>query len=141
MARIAITGGAGFIGSNLIKQVDRTKYSVHIMEPEFANVSRLDGQDVVVHRSALSDIENLTNIIKVNNIKIVVHLVSTLIPGSSYEDYKKEFKNVIFPSIELMEICANLLMQEFLQEMSRILMSKRRKKNHQKIEREVSDET
>lgn len=105
---ILFIGGAGFIGSNLIKQVDRTKYSVHIMEPEFANVSRLDGQDVVVHRSALSDIGNLTNIIKDNNIKIVVHLVSTLIPGSTYEDYKMEFKNVIFPSIELMEICAKL---------------------------------
>ena len=70
---ILFIGGAGFIGSNLIKQVDRTKYSVHIMEPEFANVSRLDGQDVVVHRSALSEIEHLTNIIKDNNIKIVVH--------------------------------------------------------------------
>jgi UDP-glucose 4-epimerase len=38
---------------------------------------------------------------------VVVHLVSTLIPGSAYDDYINEFKNVIFPSIELMEFCAN----------------------------------
>ena len=50
----------------------------------------------------------ITDVIKKNNIDIVVHLVSTLIPGSNYDDYKEEYKNVIFPTIELMEICAEI---------------------------------
>lgn len=49
----------------------------------------------------------MKNILLANNIEVVVHLVSTLIPGSTYDDYINEFKNVIFPSIELMEFCAD----------------------------------
>lgn len=107
MNKILFIGGAGFIGSNLIRQFDIERYSIHVLEPEFANTSRLDGLNVIIHKCSLSDIESVHKIIVDNKIQIVIHLVSTLIPGSTYEDYKREFKNVIFPSIELMEICAS----------------------------------
>lgn len=66
----------------------------------------------------MSNINEVKNILLANNIEVVVHLVSTLIPGSNYDDYVNEFKNVIFPSIELMEFCANekLSLSIFLQE-------------------------
>ena len=99
-------GGAGFIGSNLIKKILDDRCCVHIIEPKGAFVGRLNGWNVKIHECSLSDVENIRAIIKEINIDIVVHLVSTLIPGSSYEDYKDEYKNMIFPSIELMEICA-----------------------------------
>lgn len=99
-------GGAGFIGSNLIKKILDDRCCVHVIEPKGAFVGRLNGWNVKIHECSLSDVENIRAIIKENNIDIVVHLVSTLIPGSSYEDYKDEYKNMIFPSIELMEICA-----------------------------------
>ena len=57
-------------------------------------------------KGSLSDCNYVRGIIEKNGIEIVVHLVSTLIPGSSYEDYKEEYKRMIFPSIELMELCA-----------------------------------
>jgi UDP-glucose 4-epimerase len=76
------------------------------MEPAYANLSRLEGMDVSIHRADLSDFDTVKAIVKECSIDAVVHLVSTLIPGSSYEDYKEEFKNVIFPSIELMELCS-----------------------------------
>ena len=105
---ILFIGGAGFIGSSLVKRfVSDRKYLVFILEPEFANISRLNGYDLTVFRNSLSNINEVKNILLANNIEVVVHLVSTLIPGSNYEDYVNEFKNVIFPSIELMEFCAN----------------------------------
>ena len=107
MNNILFIGGAGFIGSNLIRKFDFNRYSIHVLEPESANSTRLDGQNVTIHKCTLSDIDTVHKIIVDNKIQIVVHLVSTLIPGSTYDDYKREFKNVIFPSIELMEICAN----------------------------------
>lgn len=103
---ILFIGGAGFIGSNLIKKILGDGCCVHVIEPKEAFVGRLNGWNVKIHECSLSDVENIRAIIKENNIDIVVHLVSTLIPGSSYEDYKNEYKNMIFPSIELMEICA-----------------------------------
>ena len=107
MNNILFIGGAGFIGSNLVKHIDKDKYEVHVLEPENANVSRLDGMAVKIHRCSIEDTSKISNIIDENGIDTMVHLVSTLIPGSAYEDYKNEFKHVIFPSIELMEICAD----------------------------------
>lgn len=101
-------GGAGFIGSNLIRALlDRTSnLEISVLEPTFANVSRLDGLNVQIYRGELSNIDFLQSIIEANNIDTVVHLVATIIPGSTFEDYKREYQQVIFPTIELMEICA-----------------------------------
>lgn len=105
---ILFIGGAGFIGSSLVKRfVSDKKHQVFILEPESANISRLGSYDLTVFRNSLSNINGVKNILLANKIEVVVHLVSTLIPGSTYSDYINEFKNVIFPSIELMEFCAN----------------------------------
>ena len=106
MKHILFIGGAGFIGSNLLKQFDTDKYLLHVLEPEDANISRLDEAKVTIHRCSLSDVGTIQGILTTYNIQTVVHLVSTLIPGSTCEEYKNEFKTVIFPSIEIMEICA-----------------------------------
>lgn len=104
---ILFIGGAGFIGSSLVKQfLTNEKYNVFVVEPEFANVSRLDGLNVKIYREALGNIDKVEKILIGNKIDIAVHLVSTLIPGSGYDDFNNEFKNMIFPSIKLMEICA-----------------------------------
>ena len=103
---ILFIGGAGFIGSNIISKLQHDDYEIHVCEPVGANVQRLNGLEVKLHYTLLSDIGSISKIIQVNDIDVVVHLVSTLIPGSTYDDYKNEYKNVIFPSIELMELCA-----------------------------------
>ena len=94
---ILFIGGAGFIGSNLIRKIAPFKYAIHVVEPKGAYVGRLHDCDVSIHECSLSDVDGISTIIKENEIEIVVHLVSTLIPGSSYEDYKNEYQNMIFP--------------------------------------------
>lgn len=103
---ILLIGGAGFIGSNLVKALSKENYSIYVLEPEDANTDRLKSSKINIVKGSLSDFDFVSKIIENNGIGIVVHLVSTLIPGSTYEDYKQEYKNVIFPSIELMELCA-----------------------------------
>lgn len=103
---ILFIGGAGFIGSNIIRWLDKEKFRVVVIEPKGAYLGRLDGMDVDLLEGSLCNIELVKEVIEQQDIQIVVHLVSTLIPGSTYEDYKKEYKDVIFPSIELMELCA-----------------------------------
>ena len=102
-------GGAGFIGSNIIKTIlscEHCDAQISVLEPSFANVSRLDGENVQVFRGELSDLDFVQSIIETNNIDTVVHLVATIIPGSTFDDYKREYQQVIFPSIELMDFCA-----------------------------------
>lgn len=108
MKKIIFAGGAGFIGSNLIRFLVKRKpdLEIYVLEPSFANVSRLDGMNVHIYRGELSNIDFLQSIIEANNIDTVVHLVATIIPGSTFEDYKREYQQIIFPTIELMEVCA-----------------------------------
>lgn len=108
MSKILFIGGAGFIGSNLIKVLDRDFYKITVIEPEGAYMGRLRGLDINITVGSLDDVDFVKRVIDQQKIKIVVHLVSTLIPGSTYEEYKREYKNVIFPSIELMEFCAQM---------------------------------
>lgn len=106
MNNILFVGGAGFIGSNLIKFIPNN-YNIIVYEPPFANLSRLgENSNITIIKGALNEFDLLNSIILDYNIDVVVHLVSTLIPGSTYDDYKREFENVIFPSIKLMELCA-----------------------------------
>lgn len=107
MRKLLFLGGAGFLGSNIVKTVlHRSNTKVYVLEPAFANVSRLDGLDMQIYRGELSDIDFVQSIIEANHIDTVVHLVATIIPGSTFEDYKREYQHVIFPTIELMQICA-----------------------------------
>lgn len=106
---ILFIGGAGFIGSNLIKPfIKNNEYNIFVYEPLFANISQIenDKKNITLIRGTLADYNLLSAIIIDHDIQTVVHLVSTLIPGSSYDDYKREFENVIFPSVRLMELCA-----------------------------------
>lgn len=86
--------------------MNRADYRVFVLEPEKANLSRLDNLKVTVFRESLSNIEVVERCIRNFKIDTVVHLVSTLIPGSTYEDFINEYQNMIFPSIRLMEFCA-----------------------------------
>lgn len=107
---VLFIGGAGFIGSALIHTLVQrnSDCSVFVLEPSFANTSRLENIDVKTYRGELSDFDILESIIRKNKIDIIIHLVSTLIPGSGYEDYKKEIQNVLFPTLRLTQLCSEL---------------------------------
>lgn len=103
---ILLIGGAGFIGSNIISHLlERGKAKVYVLEPEFASLHRLGAFPVTVFRGELSNLDGVKTIILENKIDTVVHLVSTLIPGSSFNDYQREFIDVLYPSVRLMEFC------------------------------------
>ena len=105
--KILFIGGAGFIGANLVKRFcENGSFEVTVIEPETASVMRLDGLQVEIVRVSLANVEVVEQIIANKRIDTVVHLVSTLIPGSGYEDFKRELTDMVFPSIRIMEYCA-----------------------------------
>lgn len=107
MTKYLFIGGAGFIGSNIIRYLLLNGgVQIHVAEPFFANLQRLNVEDVVIHRVSINDIQAIRTLIVTNHIDVVVHLVSTIVPGSTYDDFISEFTNVTFPTVRLMEICA-----------------------------------
>lgn len=109
MHNILLIGGAGFIGSNLIKAfLKNPSYNIFVYEAPLGNISRVQEYKnrITILRGYLSDYDLLSTIIVDYKIKTIIHLVSTLIPGSTYNDYKREFESVIFPSVRLMSLCA-----------------------------------
>lgn len=107
MQNILLIGGAGFIGSNIISHLLKGGlYCISVVEPEFASIHRLNGMQVKIHRCELNNIDEMDSVINKEKIDTVIHLVSTIIPGSNFKDYQREFTNVIFPSIKLMELCS-----------------------------------
>lgn len=105
---ILFIGGGGFIGSTLIRNLykqHRADCEIYVIEPTNANIKRLDGLDVHIYRGSLGDFDFVYDVIATCGITTVVHLVSTMVPGSSFEDYKSEFENVIFPTVRLMRLC------------------------------------
>lgn len=81
-------------------------FNVFVIEPPFASLSRLDGLNVKVIKGELVNLDIMFLTLEAYKIDTVVHLVSTIIPGSDFENYKREYQNVIFPTIEIMKFCA-----------------------------------
>lgn len=103
---ILLLGGAGYIGANLVATMKSDTYDLHVYDQKDLSLSVDSCRNVTIHKGVVADIDKIEGIIESFHITTVVHLVSTLIPGSSYEDYKNEYMTVILPSIELMGICA-----------------------------------
>jgi UDP-glucose 4-epimerase len=111
MKKILLIGGAGFIGSNLVRHfLKDDDFEIYVIEPEKANVEKLNDVDeeVTIIRADLKDILYLNEIICKNNIDVVIHLVSTLLPRSTLEDYQNEMNDLILPSMNIMRICSKL---------------------------------
>lgn len=101
-----LIGGAGFIGSHLVRHLmARGIKGITVMEPDGADVSRLDGCRARVVRGSLQDTELIDSIMYAEHITHVVHLVSAMTPGSGYHDYLKELSCVVRPTIRLIELC------------------------------------
>ena len=112
MLNLFFIGGAGFLGSGIIETMLKTSQcKVVVLEPLYANVSRLDGLNVTLLRGNLSDLDLIEIVLKQHHIDKVVHLVSTMVPGCGYDEYKQEFENVIFPTIRLMQLCSRMNIQ------------------------------
>lgn len=109
MYKILFIGGAGFIGSNLIKYFVRdTNFKIFVYEPELANISRLDdySEQLTLIRGSIEDFDLLKCVVSDHRIDTIVHLVSTMVPGSSYDDYKREIETIVFPTVQLMGLCS-----------------------------------
>lgn len=102
-SNILILGGNGFLGRNLARGLSNEKNNVVVFDVVQPAVLC---PDVVYHQGKLEDFNKIVKIIQDNSINVVVHMVSTIIPGSSLEQYINNCAIVQLSTIPIMDYCA-----------------------------------
>ena len=103
---ICIIGGAGFIGTNLVKHISKDVCSIRVADGDdsyFQNIRNLGLENVEYSVSKFckdAEFEKL-----VSGYDVVYHMGSTNIPGTSDEGIESLFEENIIASAKLFEAC------------------------------------
>ena len=112
MINILITGGLGFIGSKIIKQLDKSKYSITIIDNKSSNVLE-DFENCKILNIDLSDKE----ILKKNfdeKFDIVLHLAGQSSGPASIEDPEKDVRLNVLMTVNTILLSKKLNVKKFI---------------------------
>ena len=101
--KVLILGGNGFLGRNLSRELSENNVDVSVYDicrPHYSS------PDVKYYQGNLEDRDKIISILKENGINIVVHMVSTIVPGSSLEQYINNCRIVQLSTIPVIDYCA-----------------------------------
>lgn len=104
MKNVLLLGGNGFLGRNLAKGLavsdDFRVFVYDIIKP----IHAING--VCYFEGSIENYNLISSIMRDNNVDVLVHMVSTILPGSSMEQYINNCKLVQLSTIPLMDFCA-----------------------------------
>jgi UDP-glucose 4-epimerase len=105
MDRILLLGGNGFIGKNIIENYlkEDCKLVLLHLKNDFVDLHLKANTKISVIEGEIRNLHLIQDIIIRHEINVVIHLVSTLIPSSSVEDYYYDLENVIIPTYRLLD--------------------------------------
>ena len=110
-----VTGGAGFIGSNLVDELVKRKHKVTVIDNfstgRLSNLS-LNRKKIKIINADLSKFKNLDRVIK--NIDYVFHLAGLADIVPSMQNPKKYFNSNVNGTLTLLEACRNAKVLKFL---------------------------
>jgi UDP-glucose 4-epimerase len=102
---ILMLGASGFIGKNIVESFLENNYNLTILTRSKTLLFNKFKSNYAIEilESSLKDISVIKQIIEINNIDIVIHLASGLIPSSNKDDFNKEMNEIILPTYSLLE--------------------------------------
>lgn len=102
--RVLLVGGNGFLGRNLAKGfVSSDEFEVNVYD---ISLPSRPVETVKYYQGSLENTDLIVNIVKERRIDVLVHLVSTIVPGSTIEQYVDNCKLVQVSTISIMDYCA-----------------------------------
>lgn len=111
--KLLVTGGLGFLGSNMSEAAHRTGYDVTIFD-NYSRVGNLENEKWLrkngIRNFVHGDIRNsndVSRIIKKNEPDVIFHLAGQVAMTSSIEDFRKDFETNTLGSFNLIEAVKN----------------------------------
>ncbi len=114
MKKILITGGAGYIGSKIASDLVNKKYKVYIVDNLSTGNKFLINKQAIFYKCNIANKKKISNILRKNNIKSIIHCAASLDIGESERNPKKYFKNNYLNTVKLLESCSKNQIKNFI---------------------------
>tara|TARA_Y100001936_G_C16081437_1_gene678178 strand:- start:2254 stop:3189 length:936 start_codon:yes stop_codon:yes gene_type:complete len=102
---VFFVGASSFIGSAIISDLNEDEYFPILLSrniDQCRSKINFKGDYQLIHGS-LGEIEKYIHIFRDNQIDFIVHLSSNIIPSSSIREYEREYKEIIEPTVNLID--------------------------------------
>jgi UDP-glucose 4-epimerase len=103
MSTILVTGGAGYIGSHVVKELLHQNHKPIIFD-NLQTGHRKAIENALFIEGDLSDQEKLAKVFQANSVDTVMHFAADCLVGESVQDPLKYFNNNVNNSLQLIEI-------------------------------------
>lgn len=113
MSKILVTGGAGYIGSHIVKELIKNGYEPLVFD-NLQSGHRKAVRDAIFIHGDLSDSETLKRLFEKRDISAVMHLAADCLVGESIENPWKYYKNNVINSIKLLEVIESFNVKNFV---------------------------
>lgn len=97
--KVILTGGTGFIGSNLARHMHESGYEVH-----FLSRRHHESQFGEVHVHELLDKTTLSDFFRKIGPDFLVHLASYGVPGRNMDQFEIQYVNTVAPTLNLAKL-------------------------------------
>lgn len=114
MKKILITGGAGFIGKELIQILLKKNYQIHVLDALLFDQSFIRDSKITNHKIDITDKTQLIELVKNIKPKIVVHLAAIhLIPVCEKQRQSAQLTNILGTE-NLLQALQNIKLEKFI---------------------------
>ena len=114
MRNILVTGGAGYIGSNITEMLLSQKYNVFIVDNLSKGYRKLINKKAKFYKTDINKSGKIKKIINQNKIDSIIHLAALLDVNESEKKPKKYFKNNVLGTENILKVCKNTSVKNFI---------------------------
>ena len=111
--KILVVGGAGYIGSHMIKRFQSTEHQIDVLD-NLSTGFKENSQNYKLHICDLSNKEQVHKILKENKYEMVMHFASSINVGESYDHPMKYYENNVINTLNLLECMIDLKILNFI---------------------------
>ncbi|MFW5887643.1 MAG: UDP-glucose 4-epimerase GalE [Bacteriovoracia bacterium] len=113
MSKILVTGGAGYIGSHVVRQLGEKNHEIVVVD----NLST-GNKDAVLHGKLkvldLAQIQQLEEIFATENFDAVIHFAGSIVVPESVSNPVKYYQNNTINSLNLINLCLKYKVNQFI---------------------------
>jgi len=110
--KILVVGGAGYIGSHMLKRFQDTEHKVEVLD-NLSTGFETNCLDFTLHKCDLANKEEVYSILQ-NNYDLVMHFASCINVGESYINPQKYYENNVVNTLNLLNCMVDLKILNFV---------------------------